>query len=60
MARAVGPGGMLAGHARESQSTERPVDYATLEFIHSRRTGALFTAAASLGARAAEAAPWGR
>lgn len=58
LARAVGPGGMLAGHARESSLTERPVDYATLEFIHSRRTGALFTAAASLGARAADAAPW--
>lgn len=58
LARAVGPEGMLGGLARELSSIERPIDLATLEGVHSRRTGALFTAAAALGARAAGAAPW--
>jgi geranylgeranyl pyrophosphate synthase len=58
LARAVGPCGMIAGQARDLAMTERTIDFATLEFIHSRKTGALFTAAAALGAHAAGAAPW--
>ena len=58
LARAVGPSGMIAGQARDLHMTDRPTDLATLEFIHSRKTGALFIAAAALGARAAGAAPW--
>ena len=37
--------------------TDRPLDFQTLEFIHSRKTGALFIASAELGAAAARAAP---
>jgi geranylgeranyl diphosphate synthase type II len=58
LARAVGPFGMIAGQARDLAMTERSIDFDTLEFIHSRKTGALFIAAAALGARAAGAAPW--
>ncbi len=58
LARAVGPFGMIAGQARDLVMTGRGIDFDTLEFIHSRKTGALFIAAAALGARAAAAAPW--
>jgi geranylgeranyl pyrophosphate synthase len=37
--------------------TEREIDFPTLEFIHSRKTGALFMASAALGAHAARAHP---
>jgi geranylgeranyl pyrophosphate synthase len=49
---------MIAGQARDLAMTDRSIDFETLEFIHSRKTGALFIAAAALGARAAGAAPW--
>jgi len=52
LARAVGTDGMIAGQARDLSMTGRPLDFATLEFIHSRKTGALFTASAALGAAA--------
>jgi geranylgeranyl pyrophosphate synthase len=55
LARAVGLRGMIAGQARDLALTDRPLDFATLEFIHSRKTGALFMACAALGARAARA-----
>jgi len=58
LARAVGPSGMVAGQARDLAMTDKVLDFATLEFIHSRKTGALFIAAADLGARATGAAPW--
>jgi geranylgeranyl diphosphate synthase type II len=35
--------------------TGRALDFATLEFIHSRKTGSLFTASADLGALASRA-----
>ena len=57
LARAVGTDGMIAGQARDLAMTDRALDFATLEFIHSRKTGALFTASASLGAAAAGASP---
>jgi geranylgeranyl diphosphate synthase type II len=57
LARAVGPQGMIAGQAQDLAMTGRAVDLPTLEFIHSRKTGALFTAAAGLGALAAGATP---
>jgi geranylgeranyl diphosphate synthase type II len=56
LARAVGTDGMIAGQARDLSMTGRPLDFATLEFIHSRKTGALFTASAALGAAGASAA----
>jgi geranylgeranyl diphosphate synthase type II len=57
LARAVGPSGMIAGQARDLAMTGRNLDFETLEFIHSRKTGALFIAAAALAARAAAAPP---
>jgi geranylgeranyl diphosphate synthase, type II len=57
LARAVGTDGMIAGQAQDLASTDRPLDFATLEFIHSRKTGALFMASAALGGLAAPARP---
>jgi geranylgeranyl pyrophosphate synthase len=50
LAGAVGVAGMIAGQARDLAMTGRAIDLPTLEFIHSRKTGALFIAAAALGA----------
>jgi len=55
LARAIGLDGMIAGQAADLAMTGREIDFATLEFIHSRKTGALFTAAAALGAECAAA-----
>ena len=49
LARAIGMDGMIAGQAADLQMTGREIDFGTLEFIHSRKTGALFIAAAVLG-----------
>jgi geranylgeranyl diphosphate synthase type II len=57
LARATGLSGMIAGQAADLSMTDKPVDFPTLEFIHSRKTGALFIAAADLGARFAGARP---
>jgi geranylgeranyl diphosphate synthase type II len=53
LSQAVGLEGMIAGQAQDLAGTDRSIDFPTLEFIHSRKTGALFTAAAALGALAA-------
>jgi geranylgeranyl diphosphate synthase, type II len=50
LARAVGLDGMIAGQESDLAMTGRALDFATLEFIHSRKTGSLFTASADLGA----------
>jgi geranylgeranyl diphosphate synthase type II len=55
LARAVGTQGMIAGQATDLAMTERTIDFQTLEFIHSRKTGALFMASAALGATASRA-----
>ncbi len=57
LSRAIGTEGMIAGQAYDLQFTDRQIDFPTLEFIHSRKTGALFMAAATLGALAARALP---
>ena len=57
LARAVGTDGMIAGQAKDLLMTDRRIDFPTLEFIHSRKTGALFTASAALGAIATRATP---
>jgi geranylgeranyl diphosphate synthase, type II len=57
LARAIGMDGMIAGQARDLEMTDRPLDFPTLEFIHSRKTGALFIASAELGAAGARATP---
>jgi geranylgeranyl diphosphate synthase type II len=55
LARAVGLDGMIAGQESDLVMTGRALDFGTLEFIHSRKTGALFTAAAYLGSLATRA-----
>jgi geranylgeranyl diphosphate synthase type II len=55
LSRAIGLDGMVAGQASDLENAGRSIDFAMLEFIHSRKTGALFIAAAVLGADAADA-----
>jgi geranylgeranyl diphosphate synthase, type II len=57
LARAIGLEGMVAGQAADLDMSGVAIDFATLEFIHSRKTGALFIAAAALGAEAAGVEP---
>jgi geranylgeranyl diphosphate synthase, type II len=57
LAQAIGLDGMIAGQAQDLASTDQTIDFPTLEFIHSRKTGALFMASADLGALAARARP---
>jgi geranylgeranyl diphosphate synthase type II len=52
---AVGWDGTIAGEAVDLHSGSSPLDFDTLEFIHSRKTGALFVAAAVLGGMLANA-----
>ena len=47
---AVGWDGTIAGEAVDLHSEGSKLDFDTLEFIHSRKTGALFVAAAAVGA----------
>ncbi len=60
LAKAVGITGMIAGQACDLAMTDRAIDFPTLEFIHSRKTGALFIAAAALGAAGQHATPGAR
>ncbi len=46
---AVGWDGTVAGEAVDLHSDVAALDFETLEFIHSRKTGALFVAAAAVG-----------
>jgi geranylgeranyl diphosphate synthase type II len=57
LARAIGTDGMIAGQSVDLLMTHREIDFPTLEFIHSRKTGALFMASAALGATVARARP---
>ena len=57
LARAIGMDGMIAGQSVDLLMTDRTIDFPTLEFIHSRKTGALFMASAALGAVVARARP---
>ena len=52
---AVGWNGTVAGEAVDLHSGTSPLDFDTLEFIHSRKTGALFVAAAAVGGMLANA-----
>lgn len=56
IARSVGLEGMIAGQAKDLAMTDQAIEFKTLEFIHNRKTGALFMASALLGATAARAA----
>jgi geranylgeranyl diphosphate synthase type II len=52
---AVGFDGTIGGQAVDLHSEAATLDFHTLEFIHSRKTGALFVAAAAAGAMLANA-----
>src|SRR5437660_12253622 len=54
---AVGWDGTIAGEAVDLHSEESKLDFDTLEFIHSRKTGALFVAAAAVGGMLANISP---
>ena len=54
---AVGWDGTIAGEAVDLHSEGSAVDFDTLEFIHSRKTGALFVAAAAVGAMLGNISP---
>ena len=53
--RASGAGGMIGGQLLDLEGEGRPLQLAELERIHRAKTGALITAAATLGGRAASA-----
>lgn len=52
---AVGWDGAIGGEAIDLHSSSGIADFQTLEYIHSRKTGALFVAAAAVGAMLANA-----
>jgi geranylgeranyl diphosphate synthase type II len=54
---AVGWDGTVAGEAVDLHSEHAQLDFDTLEFIHSRKTGALFVAAAAVGGMLANIHP---
>ncbi len=53
---AIGPHGLIGGQALDLESRSAELDSERLVAIHARKTGALFVAAAELGALAADAA----
>ena len=54
---AVGWNGTIAGESVDLHSEGSHLDFDTLEFIHSRKTGALFVAAAAIGGMLANMSP---
>jgi len=57
LADAIGSDGLIAGQAEDLLATEQQISFETLERIHRRKTGALFSAAATAGAMTAGASP---
>jgi geranylgeranyl diphosphate synthase type II len=55
LAAAIGTDGLIGGQALDLTSRQADLDLELLEYIHSHKTGALFLAAAELGAMAADA-----
>jgi geranylgeranyl diphosphate synthase, type II len=55
VADAVGSDGLIGGQTEDLLATEREISFETLERIHRRKTGALFSAAAVAGALTAGA-----
>jgi len=53
LAEAIGASGLIGGQIADLEATGQKVDLDGLEYIHSHKTGALFIAAAELGAIAA-------
>ena len=54
---AVGTDGLIGGQAADLLATEQQIDFEMLERIHRRKTGALFSAAATAGALTAGGPP---
>lgn len=50
LAGAIGSDGLVGGQAEDLLATEQQISFETLERIHRRKTGALFSAAATAGA----------
>jgi geranylgeranyl pyrophosphate synthase len=55
LAEAIGTRGLIGGQALDLESRPGELDLERLEYIHNHKTGALFLAAAELGAMAADA-----
>ena len=55
LAQSIGTEGLIGGQALDLESRAADLDLERLEYIHSHKTGALFIAAAELGAMAAGA-----
>jgi geranylgeranyl diphosphate synthase type II len=55
LAAAIGSDGLIGGQALDLLARPEEMDLELLEYIHSHKTGALFMAAAELGAMAADA-----
>jgi geranylgeranyl pyrophosphate synthase len=53
LAEAIGGSGLIGGQVADLEATGRRLDLDALEYVHSHKTGALFLAAAELGAVAA-------
>jgi len=53
LSRAIGAAGLIGGQVADLEATGKKIDLDTLEYIHAHKTGALFIAAAELGALAA-------
>lgn len=51
IARCAGSQGMVGGQVVDMESEGQPIDYPTLQYIHTRKTGALFLASIQAGAR---------
>ncbi|HEX4825679.1 MAG TPA: polyprenyl synthetase family protein [Candidatus Polarisedimenticolaceae bacterium] len=54
LAAAIGSSGLIGGQFADLEATGRRLDLDALEYIHAHKTGALFIAAAELGAVAAQ------
>jgi geranylgeranyl diphosphate synthase, type II len=50
LAQAIGADGLIGGQAEDLLATDQSISFETLERIHRRKTGALFSAAATAGA----------
>jgi len=50
VARCAGSHGMVGGQVVDMESEGKPIDFATLQYIHTRKTGALFLASIQAGA----------
>jgi geranylgeranyl diphosphate synthase type II len=57
LADSIGSDGLIGGQAEDLLATEHQISFETLERIHRRKTGALFSAAATSGAITGGASP---